>query len=200
MSRVRAVAEEEDPENLVELTGVVKWYDTSRGFGFIAQDGGGEDILLHASRVRASMIDRVPDGALVRVSSYRGERGLQAWRVIDLQPPAANDDSHAENGAPRSDSPPGPLEPARVKWFDKQRGFGFVNVLGDERDVFVHMETLRQCNFNDLAPGEAVLIRVGLSPRGAAAEDVVPWNSPAYFAEIEGGDEPQGGDGAPDEG
>jgi CspA family cold shock protein len=70
-----------------------------------------------------------------------------------------------------------PLQPARVKWFDKAKGFGFVNAFGESDDVFVHMEVLHACGLSDLQPGEAVCIRSTRGPRGLMAWDVQVWDN-----------------------
>ena len=70
-----------------------------------------------------------------------------------------------------------PLEPARVKWFDKTKGFGFANVFGRDEDVFVHVEILRKSGFADLQPGEAVCIKVVDGSRGRMASLVASWDS-----------------------
>ena len=70
-----------------------------------------------------------------------------------------------------------PLEPARVKWFDKTKGFGFANVFGNDEDVFVHVEILRKSGFADLQPGEAICIKVVEGERGRMASLVASWDS-----------------------
>ena len=70
-----------------------------------------------------------------------------------------------------------PLEPARVKWFDKAKGFGFGNVFGRSEDVFIHIEVLRRSGFSDLAPGEAVTLRIIDGKRGRMATQVCSWES-----------------------
>ena len=72
-----------------------------------------------------------------------------------------------------------PLEPARVKWFDKGKGFGFGNVFGRSEDVFIHIEVLRHSGFADLAPGEAVCLRIVDGRRGRMAVQVVSWEAAA---------------------
>jgi len=71
----------------------------------------------------------------------------------------------------------GPLVPARVKWFDKQKGFGFVNVFGDPEDVFVHMETVRRCGFQDLSSGEGMACRTFRGPRGLMVAELRLWEA-----------------------
>ena len=70
-----------------------------------------------------------------------------------------------------------PLEPARVKWFDKGKGFGFANLFGQEDDIFLHLEVLRRSGLSDLQPGEALAIRVIDGKRGKMAVVVQAWET-----------------------
>ena len=70
-----------------------------------------------------------------------------------------------------------PIVPARVKWFDKGKGFGFANIFGDSADVFVHIEVLRRCGLSDLQAGEAIGLRLIDGKRGRMAVDVVSWEA-----------------------
>ena len=67
--------------------------------------------------------------------------------------------------------------PARVKWFDKGKGFGFANVFGRDEDVFLHIEVLRQSGLADLLPGEALAMRVIDGKRGRMAAEVQAWEA-----------------------
>ena len=67
--------------------------------------------------------------------------------------------------------------PARIKWFDKAKGFGFANVFGRPEDVFIHIEVLRRSGFADLQPGEAVTMKVIDGRRGRLATLVAPWDA-----------------------
>lgn len=70
-----------------------------------------------------------------------------------------------------------PLEAARVKWFDKGKGFGFANVFGLPDDVFIHVEVLRHSGFADLQAGEAVCLRIIEGKRGRMAVQVLSWEA-----------------------
>ena len=70
-----------------------------------------------------------------------------------------------------------PLEAARVKWFDKGKGFGFANVFGRGEDVFLHIEVLRRSGLADLQPGEALAMRVIDGKRGRMAAQVLAWEA-----------------------
>lgn len=168
----------EDSSELRRVAGRVKWFDPGKGFGFILDAGGGPDILLHGNVLRNFGQSSVADGAGITVSVQSTPRGAQAVEVLDITPP--EDESRAVLVEDLSETTPEaiaalPLEPARVKWFDKGKGFGFANVFGLPEDVFIHIEVLRRSGFADLGSGEAVCLRVINGKRGRMAAQVVSW-------------------------
>jgi len=159
-------------------TGQVKWFDPDKGFGFIVADDGGPDILLHANVLRGFGQSSVADGAAIEVSVQETERGVQAVEIhaISVPEPSAEAPGFAEpEPEPLLDA--GPFEPARVKWFDRGKGFGFANVFGDADDVFLHVNALRRSGLADLQPGEAISIRVADGRRGRLAVEIATWET-----------------------
>ncbi|MFY0679890.1 MAG: cold shock domain-containing protein [Thalassovita sp.] len=161
------------------VLGQVKWFDPVKGFGFVVSDDGGPDILLHANVLRNFGQSSVADGARIEIVVQETDRGIQATEVYEIEPPAG---SPAAALADFEDIDPelirtAPLEPARVKWFDKGKGFGFANIFGRGEDVFVHVEVLRRSGLADLQPGEAVGLRVIDGKRGRMATEVCAWES-----------------------
>ena len=164
------------PDDGETLEGKVKWFDPNKGFGFVVADTGGSDILLHANVLRNFGQSSVADGAVVEVVVHRTPRGRQAVEVRRIDPPEPGAD---EDGGltldPEEVTEAGPLQPARVKWFDKAKGFGFANVFGKSGDIFIHVEVLRRSGLADLQPGEAVGVRVVEGRRGLMAVAVTAW-------------------------
>ena len=161
------------------MRGEVKWFDQSKGFGFILSEEAGSDILLHANVLRNFGQSTVADGALITVAVQQTQRGVQAVEVISITPPEGAGFALAEEGDPKSAAEIAllPMEPARVKWFDKGKGFGFANVFGIGEDVFIHIEVLRLSGFADLAAGEAVSLRIIDGKRGRMAAQVLSWEA-----------------------
>ncbi|WP_460275891.1 cold-shock protein [Celeribacter sp. ULVN23_4] len=160
------------------VSGQVKWFDPTRGFGFVVADDGGPDILLHANVLRNFGQSSVADGAGIRLVVQRTDRGVQAVEVLEILPPETGAGAVLEDLEDiDEDSLALPLEPARVKWFDKGKGFGFANVFGRPEDVFIHIEVLRRSGLADLMPGEAVGLRVIEGRRGRMAAHVTAWDA-----------------------
>ncbi|TCM86068.1 cold-shock protein [Rhodovulum steppense] len=161
------------------VEGHVKWFDPTKGFGFVVAETGGPDILLHANVLRNFGQSSVTDGAGVELMVQETARGLQATEVLRIDPPVHGDSPVFEDALRLEPEELAalPLEPARVKWFDKSKGFGFANVFGRQQDVFVHIEVLRRSGLADLQPGEAIVIRVTEGQRGQLAVMVGPWES-----------------------
>jgi cold shock protein len=181
---VRPIVEpkKESPETkLPPVRGRVKWFDATRGFGFLVTEALEGDVLLHFSVLREHGRRSVPEGAIVECIPVRLERGLQAKRILSI------DVSSALPQQPRSSMPAseradrkaladaaGEFEAVEVKWFNRVRGYGFVKrpeELGGE-DVFVHMETVRNAHLPELQPGQNLEARIAPSGKGLTAVEL----------------------------
>lgn len=163
------------------VIGHVKWFDPAKGFGFVVAEEGGADILLHANVLRNFGQSSVADAARIEIVVQQTDRGMQATEVLRIEPPEGGEgvvlEDFSEEDLEHLSAIP--LEPARVKWFDKAKGFGFANVFGKPEDVFVHAEVLRRSGLADLQPGEAVCLRVVDGKRGRMAAVVCAWEAAA---------------------
>lgn len=160
------------------VIGQVKWFDAGKGFGFIVAEGVEGDILLHANVLRNFGRSSVAEGAQIEFVMQQTDRGRQASEIREIKAPdlqalAAQKIESAHIPEVPADIP---LEPARVKWFDKAKGFGFANVFGSGDDVFLHIEIMRHYGLSDLQPGEAISVKVIAGPRGKLAGVVETWD------------------------
>ena len=176
----------DDTPEMAPITGRVKWFDSTRGFGFLVSDEVDGDVLLHFSVLREHGRRSVPEGATIECVPMRVDRGLQARRILSI------DLGSALPVRPRSPISPseradrnalceaaGAFEPVEVKWFNRIKGYGFVNRTGaggadTEQDVFVHMETVRQAGLGELQPGQPLDARIAPSAKGLTAVELRP--------------------------
>ncbi len=181
-NQTRMDLEDKAPESeLPPITGRVKWFDATRGFGFLVSDEIDGDILIHFSVLRDHGRRSIPEGAVIECIPVKMERGFQAKKVLSI------DLSTALPQQPRSSISPGEradrkslvdaageFEPVEVKWFNRVRGYGFLkrpDEFGGE-DVFIHMETVRNARLPELQPGQKLQARVAPSAKGLTAVEL----------------------------
>ena len=164
---------------VIEISGVIKWFDVAKGYGFIVPDNGMADVLLHVTCLRRDGYQTAYEGARVVCEVLVRPKGLQAFRIVSMDESTAI--HPAQMPPPRTHvtvNPTSGLERAQVKWFNRLRGFGFLTRGEGTPDIFVHMETLRRFGIAELRPGQFVLVRFGPGPKGMMAAEVRPENGP----------------------
>ena len=170
---------DETATDLIEISGTIKWFDVSKGFGFIVPDDGSADVLIHVTCLRRDGYQTAYEGARVVCEATHRSKGMQVFRILSMDESTAI--HPAQMPPPRTHvtvTPTSGLERAMVKWFNRLRGFGFLSRGEGTEDIFVHMETLRRYGLTELRPGQTVLVRFGPGPKGLMAAEVQPDGGP----------------------
>ncbi|MEM7739490.1 MAG: cold shock domain-containing protein [Pseudomonadota bacterium] len=158
-------------QSVTEVTGTVKWFDQSKGYGFIKPDDGSSDVMLHSSCLRSSGLPAPDEGADIKCQAVRREKGLQAIRVLHLR---STDRPQLNSPSDRLSNHGAPLRTMTVKWFSRAKGYGFLQEDDSSEDIFIHMETVRAGGFNELIAGERVMAAASRGPKGLLATSVAP--------------------------
>lgn len=166
---------------VIEAT--VKWFNAEKGFGFVELADGSGDAFLHVAVLQASGHDAVAPGAKLKVQTGRGAKGAQVTKVHEV------DSSAATAPAPRGGGMSGGARPSHrsapdlstavdlsgtVKWFNGEKGFGFVACEDGGKDVFVHISVLSAAGLSNLAEGQRVEMRVVTTQKGREAVSIAP--------------------------
>jgi cold shock protein len=160
--------------NVVEAK--VKWFNTTKGFGFVALPDGSE-AFLHMSALQSAGIAAPGEGATLKCEVGAGKKGPQVTRVVELVGSSSSGGGSAP--APRQQAEQNQPAPAgtidvegTVKWFSTERGYGFVTMDDGGDDVFVQADYVRRAGLQSLDTDQRVVVSVTTTAKGREARRI----------------------------
>ena len=150
----------------------VKWFNVAKGFGFVTPTDGAQDAFLPMAVLRRAGYEDAREGALILCEVSAGAKGPLVTSILNIDNSTATGPPAAGNGG-LGRRPPAILEGA-VKWFDPEKGYGFISPDGGGKDVFIHITALRRSGVASLDPGQRVRVEVVDGKKGQEAERVTP--------------------------
>jgi cold shock protein len=156
------------PGRRVDAT--VKWFNASKGFGFVTLSDGTQDAFLPMATLRRAGYDDVQEGALITCEVGEGAKGPLVTNVLNIDTSTAAPPRPAD--ADRQPSRPSTTVEGAVKWFEPEKGYGFISPDGGGKDIFIHITALRRSGVNTLGPGQRVRVDVVDGRKGLEAERI----------------------------
>jgi CspA family cold shock protein len=154
----------------------LKWFNVSKGFGFATLDDGSGDAFLHIGVLRAAGRDDLQPGTTLHVNIVEHPKGRQVAAILAIDESTATADWHPTAAPPRT----GPSRDSvdltntrealgTVKWFNRNKGFGFATPDDGAADVFIHAKTLYRIGRRELLEGQRVSMHVLDTAKGRTA-------------------------------
>jgi CspA family cold shock protein len=180
----------EEPQSGRRVEAKVKWFNAAKGFGFVTLTDGSPDAFLPMAVLRRAGYDNVHEGAVLVCEIGPGAKGPLVLNVLNVDESQANmsssrggdrysDRGGGERGGRDSGYGGGgggggaaqSLEGA-VKWFEPDKGYGFISPDGGGKDIFVHVTALRRSGVEVLGAGQRVRVDVVEGRKGLEADRV----------------------------
>ena len=148
----------------------VKWFNAAKGFGFVTMSDGSPDAFLPMAVLRRAGYEDVREGASISCEVGTGAKGPLVVTVLNLDNSTAV--PAGRGGAGRAAARPAQTLEGAVKWFEADKGYGFIAPDGGGKDIFIHVTALRRSGVNQVGPGQRVRVDVIDGRKGLEADKV----------------------------
>ena len=157
------------PDQVVgESTGKVKFFNAQKGFGFIVQDEGGDDVFVHISQVERAGLKGLAEGQGLRFSLVdRG--GKISASDIQIEGDLIEVPDRGDRGGPPKRELTGEKASGTVKFFNSMKGFGFIQRDDGQPDAFVHISAVERAGMRGLEEGDKLEFELEIDQRGKTA-------------------------------
>jgi CspA family cold shock protein len=150
----------------------VKWFNASKGFGFVTLSDGTQDAFLPIAILRRAGYEDISEGASVTCEVSAGAKGPLVTIVLNIDNSTATQPRAGGSGMDRPGPRPSQTMEGAVKWFEPEKGYGFISPDGGGKDVFIHITALRRSGITALGPGQRVRVDVVEGKKGFEADRI----------------------------
>jgi cold shock protein len=165
----------------------VKWYNSSKGFGFVTPDDGSTDAFLHASVVEQAGLQGLDEGSIIVCDLADGPKGPQVSTVHSMEAGSAphqrsnrpttgsryphQNSGYDDYGYGSKPNSGGTVE-GTVKWFNPDKGFGFIAPDQGGKDVFVHISAVERAGLSTLHENQRIRFTEKAGQKGPEADGI----------------------------
>lgn len=149
----------------------VLWFNASKGFGFVKLPDGTE-AYMHIRVLEAAGSRGVSEGARLKVVVEAGSRGRQVVQVLEISDHIAAPAHKLLAGESVAATAAQLESEGTVKWYNSEKGFGFIAPASGEKDVFVHATALTRAGLRELGEGQKVFIEYGPGKKGLEVRSI----------------------------
>jgi cold shock protein len=154
------------------VSGVVKWFSPEKGFGFVELSDGSGEAFLHGSVLAQSGSSTIQPGETLEVRVGPGHKGPHVTEVVSVDRSTATPMGSQRSAQATTLNGPSVEETGTVKWFNADKGYGFIVMKGGGKDVFVHISALDRSGIAALSEGQTVVVDIVEGRKGPEAARV----------------------------
>ena len=148
------------------ITTTLKWYNMEKGFGFIKLPEKDGDAFLHASQLTNFQATEYPEGMTIICDIIKGQKGLQVSIIHSI------DDSKVFSSDNNISGDISGQKKGCVKFFNSDKGFGFITLDDEEGDAFIASRVLERCGLMSIEEKQRVMVTLKKSDKGFSTESI----------------------------
>ena len=145
----------------------LKWFNGTKGFGFLVPEEGDYDAFLHITTLQKAGLYSIGEGAVLECRVFSGPKCHQVREVLEVIDPGA------VSTLPEADEESGTVTMGGlVKWYKPEKGFGFIIPDDGMKDIFIHKTLLESLDIEELLAGQRVRVTLKAVSKGREAVDL----------------------------